>query len=217
MTTDPSQLGINPSDKIDPTKPVGGESGGNMPSTSFQSYMEAPTRQNPLTQTPEGSLSPFDLAHGKTVQTATPTLDTLITQAKVAQTSLGDLSNQMSTPNLKLKQTHKMLLRNKLTEANTNLKAANEKMGAPVAEGKEPPAGAGPVQKFLGFVADGQTMINSAIQQLHSLKDQNGTLTPGDFLLIQLKINKAQQEIEYSSVLLSKVIDDMRTLMNIQL
>lgn len=214
MMTDPT----NPTERLDGIKPIGEDRGapGQLPTSSFQSYMEAPAK-NPLAQAQGSTLSPFDLGHGKTTMTASPTLDTLVSQTKMAHTSLGDISAQLSTPNLKLKQSQKLLLRNKLTEANTHLRSASATMGAEVPKEKIVPPGAGPVQKFLGYVSDGQTMMDSAIQQLASLKDKQGTLTPGDFLLIQLKLNKAQQEIEYSSVLLSKVIDDMKTLMNIQL
>ena len=202
-------------ERIDPTKRIGEEAKvPSTPSRSFETFMQQP---NPLTQSPTQSLSPFDLAHGQTVLPATPTPETLMAQAKMAQTTLGDVSTQLSTPNLKLKQAHKYLLKNKLTDANAHLRAANIKLGAETPEEKALPPGTGPVAKFLNFVTDGQNQLDSSIRQLSAIKDKGMQMNPADFLLVQIKLNKAQQEIEYSSVLLSKVIDDMKTLMNIQL
>jgi len=42
-------------------------------------------------------------------------------------------------------------------------------------------------------------------------------MNPGDILLIQVKLAKAKQELEYSSVLLSTAVRDIKTLFNIQL
>ena len=204
--------------RIGSTGPLGeeGRSPGAVP--SFKSYMEQKGAPNPLLSqgSATGQVSPFDLAHGQ-VPAAGPTLATLADQAKVAQTSLGDLANQLTTPNLKLKQSSRYILKNKLTDANTQFRSANAKMGAQEVEEKEVPAGTSPVNRFLSYVTDGQNQLQSAVAQLSALKDKGESLSPGDLLLIQIKLNKAQQEIEYSSVLLSKAIDDMKMLFNIQL
>ncbi len=42
-------------------------------------------------------------------------------------------------------------------------------------------------------------------------------MSPSDMLMVQIKLNKAQQELEYSSLLLGKAIDDLKMMMNIQL
>ena len=187
-----------------------------MGTPSFQSYMQA-GEANPLTQAPKtAQVSPFDLAHG-TVPPAGPTMGTLIAQASSAQSGLGDLSNQLNTPNLKLKQSSKYILKNKLASAKAHIRSASVKAGAKETPDSEVPAGAGPVQKFLALVTDGQNQLEEAKRQIQTLKDKGTNITPGDMLLIQIKLNKAQTEIEYSSVLLSKAVDDMKMLMNIQL
>jgi hypothetical protein len=42
-------------------------------------------------------------------------------------------------------------------------------------------------------------------------------MSPGDFLLVQLKLNKAQQLLEFSSVLLSNAVSDIKQFMQIQI
>jgi hypothetical protein len=163
------------------------------------------------------SQSPFSLAQGQNVLASTPTFDTLITQTQAAQNALGGIKTQLNTPNLKLKASQKYLLKNKLSDANGHLRSANSKLGGEPGPEPETPAGGGPVNKFLAYITDGQNQINGAKLQLQQMKDQGGVISPGDMLLVQIKINKAQQEIEYASVLLSKAVDDLKTLMNIQL
>ncbi len=75
---------------------------------------------------------------------------------------------------------------------------------------------ANPAMKFLGMVTDGQNKLYEAQAQLRSLgKDKS--LQPGKMLLIQIKLAQAQQEIEYSSVLLSKMVDALKRVLSTQL
>ena len=71
--------------------------------------------------------------------------------------------------------------------------------------------------KFLNYIGDGQANLAAAQQQLMNLKGKGDALKPADFLAIQIKLAHAQQEIEYASIMLSKAVDDFKTLMNIQL
>ena len=104
-----------------------------------------------------------------------------------------------------------------MSEANANLRAANAKMGANI-----PPEPAlsnfqGPLGRFLAYLSDGQQQIESAKAHLENLKDKGANLTPGDFLLIQVKMNKAQQQLEYSSVLLANAVNAIKQLSQVQL
>ena len=184
----------------------------------FAPYMEgAGGEANPLLnagKTPQ--VSPFDLAHGK-VPAPGPNFSTIQEQAKNAQSTLGDISNQLNTPKLKLKQSTKYLLKNKLSSAKGHIQSASSKLGAAPVEEEETPAGSGPLQKFLGMVTLGQRQLEQTQQQVTALSEKGTEMRPADFLLIQVKLSKAQQELEYSSMLLGKAIDDLKTMMNIQL
>lgn len=129
---------------------------------------------------------------------------------------LGDMNNDLNTKNLKLKQSQRTVLRSKLGNATNYLQAANAKMGAEIPT-PSTSTGGGILGKFLDYVADGQSNLSAAQQQLMSLKSKGQSLQPADFLAIQLKLAHAQQEIEYASIMLSKAVDDMKTMMNIQL
>ena len=183
----------------------------------FSSYMQE-AKSSTLggtTQTPLAS--PFELAAGQTILPAAPTMNTLTTQVVNAQSTLGDINTYLTNKDLKLKQSSKYLLKNKLQDANTHIHTASTRLGAPVEEEEEITPREGPISRFIGYVTHGQNMLESAKQRLANMKERGEDLKPADFLLIQVQLNLAQQSLEYSSVVLSKAMDDIKMIMNIQL
>ena len=211
--------------RLDPSRKLGDEQKmGHQPSTgSFESMMEQ-AEKNPSTPSNKTTtLSPFDLPRGQTVLASQPTFDTLLSQVKSAQTMLGDIHSQLQTKGLKLKKSKRDSLRNRLLDANDDIRAANTKMGivspAPslLSEQDSSSAPGGIIGKFLGYVTEGQSNLIAAQQQLMQLKSQGDNLKPADFLAIQFKLAHAQQEIEFASIVLSKAVEDLKMLSNIQL
>lgn len=188
------------------------------PGSSFQSLMEAATTPSSSQATSKMSLqSPFELMPHSQMLATSPTFETILTQVKGANATLGDIQSQLNTPNMKLNQGRKYLLKNKLTDANTHLHAANSKLGVNFKEQKEEEMPAGPLGKFIKLITDGQNQLESAKQQLHALKDKGESLSPGDLLTIQLKMNTAQQNLEFSSMILSKAVEDMKMILQTQI
>lgn len=224
MSTD-KPLGIPGQDKLDATGPVtpGPVSAGKglgTPTESFQSYMQqtAGAGPNPLAaQTPPASMSPFDLAHGQTTLPASPSYATLLNQVNSTSNTLGGIQNQLSYPGLKLKDAHKYVLNDKLPESNALLRSANARLGAEAPPQTPISPGGGPIMKFLNMVSDGEGQIQAAKMQIQKLRDKGDQLSPGDMLLVQMKLNKAQQLLDFSSVLLSKAVDGFKQLMQTQL
>lgn len=184
---------------------------------SFKPFMEGAGETNPLIasgKTPQ--ITPFDLAHGK-VPAPGPNINTIQQQAKVAHATLGDIANQLKTPKLKLKQSTKYLLKNKLTSAKGHILSASNKIGAKTVKEEEVPAGSGPLQKFLALVTSGQKQLQQTQDELVNVAKRGDEMKPAEMLSIQVKISKAQQELEYSSLLLGKAVDDLKMMMTIQL
>jgi hypothetical protein len=184
----------------------------------FSSFMQE-AKGMPTTESSGKSsmVSPFDLSKGQSLATSAPTLDTLLNQVKNAHETLGDLSTNMNTPGLKLKPSQKYLLKNKMSDANENMRVANAKLGAEIPGEPDPTKFQGPLAKFLSLLADGQGQMAAAQQQLENLKSKGMNMQPADFLMIQIKMNKAQQQLEYSSVLLSNAVSSLKQLMQVQL
>ena len=210
---------INPADKIGPMKPVGEDQHDSASNTqAFSTYMQ----NNPAVDTGTNKaqmISPFDLAQqGPKTGMPTPNVNTIMSQVQLAQNSMSDLHSQLSYPDLKLKASQKYIVKNKLTDANASLRAANARLGSNNILGNQPHGNiGGPLGTFLNYVTDGMNQLDSAKQQLTALKTQGHNLTPADFLMIQIKMNKAQQEIDFTSTLLGKCVDDFKQIMNIQL
>ena len=212
----------NSPEDISPTTNIGspksiqpGEEQMPKPSQSFESYMKEGGTQ----ATPEKSegISPFDLAGQGQANATGPTHESIMNQMNSTSSVLGDLQNQLNNKNLNLRQSQKYLLRNKLTNANELIRSAASKTGV---DAGPPPAQLSrqsPINKFLGLLTDGQNQLSNAQEKIQNLNSTGKTMNPGDLLLIQIKISKAQQELEYSSVLLSTAVSDIKTLFNIQL
>ena len=219
MVDKPTPSDLSDVDKLFSTTPVGEDKGAEVstPTQSFASFMK-PGGATPMETAGKASMiSPFDLAHGQPALAQSPTLQTLTAQVNNAQATMGHISSQLNTPNLKLKPSQRYLLKNKLSDATDHLRSANVKMGAETPGPVDASQFKGPLGKFLAYLNDGTQQLASAKQQLQSLKDKGQALAPADFLLVQVKLNKATQELEYTSVLLSNAVSSLKTLMQVQL
>lgn len=217
---------ILPDDVEDPgrvfgTQPIGAggaKEGMTAPTQSFSTLMQQPGATSPMANAGKSPMiSPFALMQGQAPAAGAPNLATLTTQVNNAQSTLGDINNYLNTPNLKLKASTKYLLKGKMSEANDTLRAFNTKIGAETPPPPDPSMFKGPLGKFLGFVHDGQVQMQAAQTQLQATQEKGMNMSPSDFLQVQLKLNKAQQLLEFSSVLLSNAVSGIKQMMQIQL
>ncbi len=207
----PDQVG--PTERIGATSPIGEDRRSSSGTGSnFASHMG----KEPQAAGQKGAPSPMELAQGKVIQTG-PTMQTVMAQAQAAQSTLGDLSNYFNTPKLKLKPSQKYLLKNKLSDAVGYLRSANGKLGGTNEEDPEEHKSVGPFGRFLGYVTSGQRQLESAQNKLKELQESGDNLNPADLLLVQVKLNKASQELEYASVLLSTAVNSIKQIFNVQL
>ncbi len=188
-------------------------------SQSFSSLMQGKEPMAPNATPQVQPVSPFDLAQLGAKPIMTPSVNTLIDQTNLAQRTLGTVQTQLSYPDLKLKSSQKYLVKNKLTDVNTHLRAANAKMGIPPREAQEDMAtkGQGPIAQYLGYVTDGMSQLEDAKKHLSTLSQQGSNISPAQYMLLQLKFNKAQQELDFTSAILAKSIEGFKTIMNVQI
>ncbi|MEM7174885.1 MAG: hypothetical protein AAF443_03010 [Chlamydiota bacterium] len=214
----PGASGINSPGQIpgsdDQTTPSSGQ--------SFESYMQpeqGSTEGSPNAS--EGkSAGPIDLAAQDHPIGAPPTMDSILQQMSSTSSMVGDLQNQLynNKDKLKLKQTKKnSLFRGKITSSNQNIRTAAQKAGVDPGSPPNWSAKKSPVEKFLALLGDSQVQLQNTQKMVTELRDKNGMISPGNLLLIQTKLARAQQELEYSSVLLTKAVDDIKQMFNIQI
>ncbi|HLB52331.1 MAG TPA: hypothetical protein VJK48_01305, partial [Chlamydiales bacterium] len=136
-----------------------------------------------------------------------------------AQDGLGVVEDQLHTlkgAKVQMKRSQSNLLKNKLTNVRETGANVAEKIGANPKAMTHPKEG-GALEKFLTYVGDGQNQFIAIQDKLKELSASDKPINPADMLLVQTKMGIAQQEIEYSSTLLGKVMTSMTTIMNIQL
>jgi hypothetical protein len=218
MTVPTNPLSDKSPDKITPTKALEPEQiARQQPATSFDSHMRQgaalPAGQSPGAA---GAPTPMELGRPVGAPTTPPSLDTLIAQAKGAQNSLGTVGNQIQNPVLKLKRSQTHLLKNKLADANEHINTAAAKLGLPPTEIKSTGQG-GHMEKFLSYINAGQDQFSAIQSKLQEMSSSGQQLDAADMMLLQSKLAVAQQEIEYSSTLLAKVVDSIKQLMAVQL
>lgn len=158
----------------------------------------------------------MDMARGPSLPTSGVSFDSILAQAKTAQDSLGTVETQLNNQNLRLRRSQSHLIRQKLGDANSYIRAAGSKLGAQMPENKMPPGLTG-IARFIAMVNDGQDQLVQVQQQLQQFSAQGKQLTPGEMLSVQVKMGLAQQEIEYTSTLLSRVIQGITQIINTQL
>lgn len=182
----------------------------------FSSYMEGSSSQLGAGAGSTSAPSPINIPQGPSIQTGTPSMDTIQAQTKAAQDSLGVVGNQLSSSNLRLKRSQAHLLKNKLTNAQNLIRQSAAKVGVE----QEPfstPNGASAVGRFIAYVNDGQNQLVQVQQQLKKMASKGQQLNAAEMLTVTVKMNLAQQEIDYSTTLLGKVMDSIKQVMNTQL
>jgi hypothetical protein len=137
-------------------------------------------------------------------------------QAQTAQDTLGAVHKQLQTPNLQLKRSQSHLIRNKLTDAREYSRAASAKLGVETPP-MQTPDESGAIARFLAYINDGQDQFAAIQKKLQEMAASGEQISAGDMMILQSKMALAQQEIEYSSTLLSRVTSSITTIMGIQL
>jgi hypothetical protein len=202
-------------DRITPSKAMEADQAIRQPSSgqNFQSYMQKGA--SPTSSATQGP-NPMELSRSMTTQTGTPTVPSLLSQAQTAQDTLGTVHKQLQTPNLQLKRSQAHLLRNKLNDAKEYSRSASAKLGVETPPMKAP-SESGAISRFLAQINDGQDQFTAIQNKLQEMSASGQQLSAGDMLILQSKMGLAQQEIEYSSTLLSRITSSITTIMSIQL
>lgn len=204
--------GIKGPSQIEPTKKIEGNEGllkpGNQP---FSSYMKDNTTLSPATP----QISPFDLLQEGKVKPGDVSSNSVLQQINSTSKALGVMQTQLQTKNLELKPSQSYLLRNKLTDANEKIRSATKTAGVP--EGGTVPMKRNPIERFLALLSDGQNRLNEAQSNLSQLGNDGKELSFPELMRIQIQLSKAQREVEFASIMLSKFLSNIQMLFNVQI
>jgi hypothetical protein len=147
--------------------------------------------------------------------------DKLVIQTKEAIAKIDEIKQTLESPDVNIKNSSRPLLQNKLTHINESLQVALSRVGLeidPTAAVAAPSKAslANPIERFLGFLTDGQGKLQALGGELSQMGAKNQELSAVNMLAIQVKVGQIQQELELFSNLLNKALESIKTIMNIQ-
>lgn len=150
------------------------------------------------------------------------TTDSLLAQTDQVISKIDAIKETLESPNASIKSaTHVKLLENKLSHIDESLKIALSKAGVELTPAAGEPHKAlvdntNPVERFLGLLTDGQWQLDKLSQELSVMGKANKELSPVNMLAIQIKVGQIGQELQLFYSLLSKGLESVKTIMNIQ-
>lgn len=141
----------------------------------------------------------------------------LAAQSKDVIAQIEELKNRLTDPHVEIKNEYKRILRNKLEHVDESLKIALDKAGVPyVAPNAAEQPGNTPLERYLSLLTQGQQQLGQLGGQLQQLADTKATINPATLLLVQVKVNYVQQELEFFTSVLNKALEGTKTIMNVQ-
>lgn len=141
----------------------------------------------------------------------------LVSQAQEVMSKIDEIKQKLNTPNLEIQGSVQNLLSNKLSHIDESLKITLSKAG--VEYQAAPSAGrqsSNPIERFLGFLTDSQSRLETLATDVTKMSDLKQEFTPALMLSMQVKVGFVQQELEFFTALLNKALESTKTIMNVQ-
>ncbi|MEC8306541.1 MAG: hypothetical protein VXZ72_01625 [Chlamydiota bacterium] len=188
------------------------------PTTNFQDHMQrnpADSQNISSNQTQQSPALPSShISNGQV------SMQEVIHQVHAASGALEELKGTLNHRGNRIKTSENKLIKKKVELAHQKIRETMNQLGlthqgAIIHQGI-PNGRGGPAARFLDFLNDGQRNLANIKRSLNSM-EPGQSLRPADLLRIQIKMSQAQQAMEYSSLLLSKAVDGIKQLMNIQI
>lgn len=210
--TSPLPEGVKGPSEIQPTRPIQGNEGLQKPvNQPFSSYMQGNSAVAPGTS----QISPFDLLQQGKTNAGDVSMNSVVGKMGSTSNALGTLQDQLQTKNLQLNGLNRDIIRNKLTDANEQIRSAARKAGVP--DGSQVPTKRNPIERFLALISDGQDRLNKAQKNLSELGKNGKELSFPELMRIQIELSRAQRAVEFASIMLSKFLSNVQMLFNVQI
>ncbi len=220
--------------EVGPTEAVP-EEGVSSEGNSEQNFQNLVNQQGPAESSKPSPMNVAGAQGGMQSGKATP--ENLVANMQLVLGKMGNLGDALQTPGLQLNPRTRRLLDAKLQRSKDHIQYISAKVnvgdeqeegqkgtkpdpedaveGISGKDGKSNPI----IEKFLGYVTDGQSQLESAMSGVSKMKadKKNPAMMLEHIFGMQVKLYRAQVEIEFSSAVLQKAIDDLKTIMSVQL
>lgn len=163
--------------------------------------------------TPMDAVREISKAQGQVNSTAP---NDLVSQTQDVVAQIDTLKTKLETPDLQLRGSVKNILRNKLEHIDESLKIAISKAGGEHTAFAKPTGLMSPIDRFLGMLTHSQNQLQSLASDVVKLQGKDGSITPANMLLIQIKVGHISQEIELFTSMLNKALESTKAIMNVQ-
>lgn len=140
----------------------------------------------------------------------------LVAQAQNTVQNIEKAKETLARTELQLSGPYQRLMRNKLTHIDDNVKIALSKVGVDYKPPSEVTDLTSPIDRFLGMLSGSQNNLMNMSTYLESMSATRQPMTAANMLAVQLKMSVIQQELELFISLLSKALESVKTIMNIQ-
>lgn len=140
----------------------------------------------------------------------------LVAQSQEVIAQIQEIKDKLASPHLELKDSVQHLLRNKLSHIDESLKIALTKAGVEYKIPEPTTHSNNPIERFLGFLTDGQNQLVHLSDELKTMHLRNGEISPASMLAVQIKVGYVQQELEFFTGMLNKALESTKTIMNVQ-
>lgn len=175
------------------------------PTTKATSYLEQLAKSNYNNMLAE-NVSTTDLA--KKAQKSVEKIDT-------AKTELEKFAAE--NPNAEIPSQYRELMNKKLAHIDDNVKIALTQVGVEYTPpGQAKGSLATPIERFLGSLTNAQYQLSNFGSFLTDLGMKNQELSPIRMIAVQAKVNQIQQQLELFTNLMNKVLEGIKTTMNVQ-
>jgi hypothetical protein len=179
-----------------------------------------------MAKDPNKIASPMDEATkmgGRTGHTGKIRPAEIIEQTRSASRRIETIKTRLGGANVDVKPSVQGLLRNKLHHIDRNIQGALDKAGAQESDKMIAKEGEvemvdgvlNPVHRFLGMLTSGQSSLEQLTGAVERM-NKEGNASPSALLAIQIKVSRAQHEIELFTSLLNKALESTKTIMNVQ-
>jgi hypothetical protein len=140
----------------------------------------------------------------------------IVAQAQDVMSRMSQIKEQLALPDQSIKPAYRDLLKNKLTHINDNLRIALSAAGVESVPPTSQTASNNPIDRFLGFLTDGQAQLQSISKEVEYMHLNKNNLNAASMLAVQIKVGFIQQELEFFSSVLNKALESTKTIMNVQ-
>lgn len=225
MSSDPTIRATPPKDMAEAPMAVG--QGGESPplADEFTRLMQQPTGPG---ATATSSIPNAETVFQRPVIKEPATAESVKQQALQTRSQMDHLQNLLQDPRLKIDpsnpQTSKLrlsradqkLLEAKLPIAHEKVRSASKTLGIDSGPKLQPSKDTSLLQKALMFLSDGQAKLNTIATVSNEL-GKSSNVSPSTYMQAQVKINAASQEVQFCTTSISKILDALKTIVNMQI